>query len=76
MRITSKGQVTIPLEIREKLGLLPNTEVDFVVEGRAVRLVKRETARSRGESVLRGLRGRATVSMSTDEILALTRKGR
>ena len=32
MRITSKGQVTIPQEIREKHGLLPNTEVDFVVE--------------------------------------------
>jgi len=29
MRITSKGQVTIPQHIREKAGLLPNTEVRF-----------------------------------------------
>ena len=38
MRITSKGQVTIPVEIRERLGLLPNSEVDFEVEGNAVRI--------------------------------------
>jgi AbrB family looped-hinge helix DNA binding protein len=31
MRITTKGQVTIPVEIREKLGLLPNSEVEFEV---------------------------------------------
>jgi bifunctional DNA-binding transcriptional regulator/antitoxin component of YhaV-PrlF toxin-antitoxin module len=30
MKITSKGQVTILLEIRQKLGLLPNTEVEFM----------------------------------------------
>jgi len=29
MRITSKGQVTIPKDIRERAGLLPNTEVEF-----------------------------------------------
>ena len=33
MRITSKGQVTIPVEIREKAGLLPNTEVEFELDG-------------------------------------------
>jgi AbrB family looped-hinge helix DNA binding protein len=75
MRITSKGQVTIPQEIREKLGLLPNTEVDFVVEGRAVRIVKARTGQSRGKNVVGRLRGRATIAMTTDEILALTRKG-
>ena len=32
MRITSKGQVTIPQEVRERFGLLPDTEVDFVVK--------------------------------------------
>jgi len=34
MRITSKGQVTIPVEIREQLGLTPNTEVEFEVISR------------------------------------------
>jgi len=36
MRITSKGQVTIPVEVREELGLLPHTEVVFEVEGDSV----------------------------------------
>jgi AbrB family looped-hinge helix DNA binding protein len=39
MRITSKGQVTIPVEIREKAGLLPGTEVDFALDGEGVRIV-------------------------------------
>ncbi len=77
MRITSKGQVTIPQEIREKLGFLPNTEVEFVVDGRVVRIVKARPrrGRSRGDGIVRRLRGSATVSMTTDQILALTRRG-
>lgn len=75
MRITSKGQVTIPAEIRERLGLLPNTEVDFVLDGKGVRLVKarRRSGAGRAAEMLRRLRGVATVRMSTDEIMALTR---
>jgi len=75
MRITSKGQVTIPRSIRERFGLLPHTDVDFVADGGAVRIVKAgpENGDRRRRLVLRGLRGRATVSMSTDEILSLTR---
>lgn len=76
MRITSKGQVTIPIDIREKAGLLPDTEVDFVLEGNTVRIVPRKAAvgGSRGARVVGRLRGRATVRMSTDAILALTRR--
>lgn len=74
MRITSKGQVTIPIEIREKLGLLPDTEVEFEIDGRAVRVFRtRKATRARGERAVARLRGSATVRMSTDEILALTR---
>ncbi len=75
MRITSKGQVTIPLPIREKFGLLPDTEVDFVTEGQTVRLVrKKDHARpTRGSAAVGSLRGRADIRMSTEEILALTR---
>jgi AbrB family looped-hinge helix DNA binding protein len=39
MRITSKGQITVPAEIREQAGLLPHTEVDFEFDGKAVRIV-------------------------------------
>ena len=74
MRITSKGQVTIPVEIRERLGLLPNSEVEFEVNGNVVRIRKATRRRyGRGRSLVAHLRGRGTVRLSTDEILALTR---
>ena len=76
MRITSKGQVTIPVEIRERMGLLPNTEVEFEVDAKGVRLRRAEAPRhaTRGAAAVARLRGRATVRMSTDEIMALTRQ--
>jgi AbrB family looped-hinge helix DNA binding protein len=75
MRITSKGQVTIPAEIRERAGLLPQTEVEFEFDGRVVRIVRAKAHRSdgRGARVVAHLRGRGDVAMSTDEIMALTR---
>lgn len=73
MKITTKGQVTIPREIRDKMGLLPHSEVEFVVEGNVVVLRKVENTNGRGKTVVERMRGRATVRMSTDEIMALTR---
>jgi AbrB family looped-hinge helix DNA binding protein len=75
MRITSKGQVTIPMDIREKLGLLPNTEVEFAIVRGAVRITKarRPGARSRGREIVEHLRGRGTGTMTTDQIMKLTR---
>ena len=72
MRITTKGQVTIPLQDREQLGLLPNTEVDFRVDGDTVVMTK-AGARSKGQRLIEHMRGRGNVRMSTDEIMALTR---
>ena len=77
MRITSKGQVTIPLEVRRKLGLLPGMEVDIVVHGDKAAIVKREGAAiTRGWKIVEHLRGRGSGTMTTDEILALTRGDR
>ncbi len=76
MRITSKGQVTIPQAVREETGLLPNTEVEFVVDDGAVRIVKSSSAKrvSRGARAVRRLREHGgAVRMTTDEIMALTR---
>ncbi len=73
MRITSKGQVTIPQDIRERFGLLPHTEVEFVVEGASVVLRKAGTGNSRAREWLRRYRGSADVGMTTDEIMRLTR---
>lgn len=76
MRITSKGQVTIPQAVREETGLLPNTDVEFVVDGTDVRIVKVGSGRrpSRGQKAVQRLRGSGgRARRSTDEILALTR---
>jgi antitoxin PrlF len=73
MRITSKGQVTIPLAVRNATGLLPNCEVEFEIKGKNAVLVKATRRPLRGEAIVRRLRGRGSVRMSTDEIMALTR---
>jgi AbrB family looped-hinge helix DNA binding protein len=73
MRITSKGQVTIPQEIREQLGLLPETEVEFEVEGNAVRIRKARGDSRRGTRLIARMRGRADRGLSTEEILKHTR---
>jgi antitoxin PrlF len=73
MKVTTKGQVTIPLEIRERLCIHPGTDVEFTVEGNVVTLVPTKGSHVRGRRVVERLRGRATVRMTTDEIMALTR---
>ncbi|KGM34845.1 AbrB/MazE/SpoVT family DNA-binding domain-containing protein [Inquilinus limosus] len=75
MRITSKGQVTIPAEIRERAGLLPHTEVEFEFDGKVVRIMRAKPRKggSRGSRLISHLRGRGDVAISTDEIMALTR---
>lgn len=75
MRITSKGQVTIPKDIRDKAGLLPDTEVEFVYDGNVVTLKRAEhQGRSRGVRLVEHLRGHGgDIEMTTDEIMALTR---
>lgn len=78
MQITSKGQVTIPQEVRNQLGLLPHTEVEFEVSGDHARIRKARRAEGsgvRGQRALRALRGAADTRLSTDEIMALTRGG-
>ncbi len=72
MKVTVKGQVTIPIQIREKLGITPNSEVDFVEEDGRV-YIKRKIRPTPPISRFHRFRGAATIKMTTDEILALTR---
>ena len=74
MRITSKGQVTIPLDIRERLGLLPHTEVEFSIErGRAV-ITPKKGRSARSDRIVGHLRAQAgRMRMSSRELLALLR---
>ena len=77
MRITSKGQVTIPAEIRARAGLLPETEVEFEFDGEVVRIVRAAAKKDgRGACLVAHLRGCGDVAMSTDAIMALTRDRR
>jgi len=76
MRITTKGQVTIPQEVRERAGLMPGTDVEFEIEAGVVRLVKSASGgarQTRGRKLIEGLRGRGDFKMTTDEIVALMR---
>ena len=76
MQVTSKGQVTIPQDIRNRLGLLPHTEVEFELAGDHARIRKARRGAgegTRGRLALEALRGTGNARMSTDEIMALTR---
>jgi bifunctional DNA-binding transcriptional regulator/antitoxin component of YhaV-PrlF toxin-antitoxin module len=66
--------VTIPQHIRERYGLLPETEVDFVERDGIVTIVARTSERpDRGDKAVAALRGTGRRTMSTDELLRLTR---
>ncbi len=71
MRVTTKGQVTIPRDVREAMGISPETEVDFVEENGRYYIVKSSVPAAKRR--FRALRGIATANMSTEEILNLTR---
>lgn len=73
MRISSKGQVTIPANIRNKLGLLPNTEIFFEIEGSKAIICKGKANYKKSTSLIRSLTAKSTVKISTDEIMKLTR---
>jgi AbrB family looped-hinge helix DNA binding protein len=72
MRVTSKGQVTIPQHLRTRFGLGAGTEVE-VIEGDGGALVRPVMPRSRGETVIAALRNRADGGLTADEVLRLTR---
>lgn len=73
MRITSKGQVTIPQELRDLFNLLPLTEVEFEIAKGGVLIKKAKKAKSFSNKIVGRMRGRSDVKMTTDEIMALTR---
>jgi AbrB family looped-hinge helix DNA binding protein len=76
MTLTTKGQVTIPQDIRVKLGLLPGTRVLFDVVGDSVRIRKADQ-QGRGAALIARMTavGRSAKGprLTTDEIMALTR---
>lgn len=79
MRVTSKGQVTIPIELREKFGILPDSEVEFGFSGNKITIQKAKPKKgkmSRGERIVANAlanRGTVNTDLTTDQIMALTR---
>ncbi|HMB78987.1 MAG TPA: AbrB/MazE/SpoVT family DNA-binding domain-containing protein [Vicinamibacterales bacterium] len=75
MRVTTKGQVTIPQDIRERLGILPHSEVVFDVVGDSVRIRKKKGSKTRGQLLIEHLRRgpKPMPGMTTDELMAMTR---
>ena len=71
MRVTTKGQVTIPRNVRETLGITAESEVDFREVDGNFYIVKSDEVKIKGK--FSKLRGIATANMSTDEIMRLTR---
>ncbi|OGV73977.1 MAG: hypothetical protein A3K19_22810 [Lentisphaerae bacterium RIFOXYB12_FULL_65_16] len=73
MKITTKGQVTIPQELREQYGFLAHTEVEFKPGRGGLRLVKTTRAGRRGQRLIRRMAGRGDGTLTTDQIMQLTR---
>jgi AbrB family looped-hinge helix DNA binding protein len=75
VKLTSKGQVTVPLHIREALGLLPGSEVEFSIDGDSARITKRQASgrRSLARDIVEHARGRGSGTMTTDDIMRLMR---
>ncbi len=77
MRMTSKGQVTIPRHIREAAGFRPGTELEFVMDDAGTVRVRRQADQPENPALaaaLGRLRGAASTTMTTDQIMALTRE--
>lgn len=73
MRLNSKGQVTIPAPLRQRHGLHEGDELDVVEDEGALRIVRVTGSQSHGERIVRRMHGRATSTMTTDQLLHLLR---
>lgn len=81
MRVTSKGQVTIPRDLRELAGIEPNSEVVFGMENGKVTIVPKNADREATEEarmkrfleVLDRLEGTGDQSLSAEDVMAMTR---
>jgi AbrB family looped-hinge helix DNA binding protein len=73
MRVTSKGQVTIPIEVRRQLDIDTSTELAFEVVGNVVHIHKVGGNEPRGARILARLLATPYQGPSTAELMALTR---
>lgn len=74
MSVTEKGQVIIPKDLRDALGIGAGTEAEFDLDQDTIVVRKVEGGQTRGRQLVERLRGRGDVPLTTEEILALTRQ--
>ncbi len=72
MRVTSKGQVTIPVTVRRALGIQPGTDVTIDLAGDHAE-IRPSRPRSRGRLLVEALAGTADPGVTTEEIMNMTR---
>lgn len=69
MRVTEKGQITIPISLRKRYGLQPNVEVEFVAEVGGIRIQKQGSGSANPFRALRGIvKKRLTVDRYIEDI--------
>jgi AbrB family looped-hinge helix DNA binding protein len=81
MRVTSKGQVTIPRDLRELVGIEPNSEVIFGIEGGVITIVPKNSRSSEADrarldqfiATLDRLGGTGDQSVDADDLMRITR---
>lgn len=81
MRVTSKGQVTIPRDLRETFGILPNSEVIFGIEGGKITITRKDGEQRLADrdrldrflAALDRLEGTGDQTMNAEDVMALTR---
>jgi AbrB family looped-hinge helix DNA binding protein len=75
MRVTVRGQVTIPQSIRHAAGIGPGTEVEFVLRDDGEIVLRRTAAAFEAlDEAIDSLRGKANAGLSTELIMQLTRE--
>ena len=73
MKVTEKGQVTVPKKLRRKYGITPATEVEFIERDGAIYFVKRAAIGALGR--FRGIADKKGIPRRTDQFLRLIREG-
>jgi len=73
MKVTEKGQVTIPIHVREQLGIRPGDDVDIEVVDGVAQITRGASTPSFGQRMRQRAKGVKTRGLSTDELMALTR---
>lgn len=75
MKLSSKGQVTTPADLRRRYGFVEGDDVEVTADGKGLRIIHVWSGGSRGTQLVERMRGRVVTNSTTDELMALLRSG-